>query len=590
KKYGYDDKAKELTLEQNKIINKVAPIGLKRRIIGLESITNYKFDETNLPKNRFVQAYDEDVILDEVGTHIIHELNYEIKTYEGADAVKILNESVKFLFNELTSLLDEVPFEKALNFFIAQNERLIQNREINKLSVPTNIACYSNESQVVKSLIESTQNNTKTSLANRFVIEYLSAVQPNGSKQISELKLDRIMALASEIINFAFQSDMVHFDLIDNKIPILPSERLGLNTDLLKQARESFLPLQSEEYIRSAKNRFSSYWKSKDFVETPNEIETDQKLLNEAFKDEFGIHFQSYLKIYGDIISYGLQDQNQPYKVATKKSLIEYISLKKDLSHNEIELALDLISYKKRKYFLKPPSPYTPEDVYPWRFMRPLSYLLKPVISLNDATKTKFIWGTRGMMTSADYLISVILNGRMQSRVTSDKLKSYMAKTHKDIGDSFNNYCFNRIKELYPQIIVEEQIKKIGKNKIENNGNDLGDIDIFVISKEKKNIIILECKDLSIARNPREMANEIDSLIKGRKNKNSTVSKHLSRTEWVKGNFDKVVDAFSLKPRGNWKFYPVIIVDEELFTPHLKESEIPILSLERFLNSYKKYF
>ncbi|MEP5944136.1 MAG: hypothetical protein ABJ356_06220, partial [Balneola sp.] len=151
-------------------------------------------------------------------------------------------------------------------------------------------------------------------------------------------------------------------------------------------------------------------------------------------------------------------------------------------------------------------------------------------------------------------------------------------------------YCFNRIKELYPQIIVEEQIKKIGKNKIENNGNDLGDIDIFVISKEKKNIIILECKDLSIARNPREMANEIDSLIKGRKNKNSTVSKHLSRTEWVKGNFDKVVDAFSLKPRGNWKFYPVIIVDEELFTPHLKESEIPILSLERFLNSYKKYF
>lgn len=591
REYGYIRNATKLQAQRDLIVNRVAPLGAKKRIISLGSITNYQFDETNLPKIRYVQKYDEDIILDEVGYHIIHDLNYEIKTYEGSESVTLLNKCVNYLYAELTKLLDEVPFQKAIYHFISHNERLIQNREINKLSVPTNIACYSNESEVVRNLIESSQNNTKTALANRFIIEYLAAKQPNGSKNISNMEFDRIMALASEIINFAFQSDMIHFDLLDNKIPILKSERLGLNTNVLVDARNSFLPLQSEEYIRTAKNKFSSYWDEKVGThEKSAELENDQKILNEAYKEEFGITFQSYLKIYGDIISLGLAYQDQPYKITSRTELFDYISLKGDLSVDEIEVALDLISLKKRKKYLSPPSPCTPEDVYPWRFMRPLSYLLKPLISIDLDDGEKFIWGTRGMITSVDYLMSIILNGRMQSRVTSEKLKSYMAKTHKEIGDDFNKYCSNIIRKEFPYLIVEEQLKKIGKYKIENDGNDLGDIDILVISKAKKNIFILECKDLSIARNPREMANEIDTLIKGKKNKSSTVEKHLSRTSWLKNNFDKLAEKYSLKRRGNWQFFPVIVVDEELFTPHLKESEIPIFSLSRFLSVYQKKF
>jgi hypothetical protein len=129
-------------------------------------------------------------------------------------------------------------------------------------------------------------------------------------------------------------------------------------------------------------------------------------------------------------------------------------------------------------------------------------------------------------------------------------------------------------------------VKKIGANR--ELHHHLGDIDVLVCDPKHRRVLVVECKDLSLARTPFEMAHELAELFDGVNGKKSIVEKHQTRTEWVRAHISDVVTFLRGDPKRRWAVVPLIVVDEALVAPHLRQSPIPVLSLEELKRKWPR--
>ena len=104
--------------------------------------------------------------------------------------------------------------------------------------------------------------NNKAALASRFIIEYVVAQPPTGMRPFSLSIYHRLQALAYQIINFGFESDLIHFSLADFQLSILPSGRLGTDTKEYEKARDTHLSIFMSGETTRITESFERYWKT----------------------------------------------------------------------------------------------------------------------------------------------------------------------------------------------------------------------------------------------------------------------------------------------------------------------------------------
>jgi hypothetical protein len=137
-----------------------------------------------------------------------------------------------------------------------------------------------------------------------------------------------------------------------------------------------------------------------------------------------------------------------------------------------------------------------------------------------------------------------------------------------------------------PESIVRPQVKKFGSRRLESSGNELGDIDVFLLLPKIKKIVLIECKNLLIARTPFEMRSELDELFVDKENNLSSATKHKRREKWVRDNLELVLSVHKISHQGSWKIESLLVVSDELITPYFYKTTVPVYSFLRFKEDY----
>ncbi len=223
--------------------------------------TNPELDNVGLSPYRKVQAADEDELLDELGNH----LSSVEKLKEGAipddKRTDVLQKTVDFFYRKLEKVVASLKPESLLEYLIAYHEAIVYETEFHRLTIPTRLACFSSESEMVKKLSEEFPERHKAALTSRFVIEYVVTRPPNGIRPFSLSVYDRLQALASEIVTFGFESDLIDSSLADLKLAMLPSGRLGTDREQYEKARDAYISIFAGGEIVRATRRFGHFWK-----------------------------------------------------------------------------------------------------------------------------------------------------------------------------------------------------------------------------------------------------------------------------------------------------------------------------------------
>ena len=556
------------------IIDNYMPIGIKKKIINIYSNNALDLDPNGVPSFRKLQEADINEFLDLLGDNIISTNGLKIGRIDDKQRTFILNKIVSvFYFDELKNLVSSLRPEGLLEWLIMYHESIINNLAVHKVTTATRIALFNTDSQVKELLAKEFKEINEAAIASRFVIEYIAAQPPNGLRPMSYSVYDQLQAIATHIINFGFMSDLIHNNLADIKLNILPSRRLGSGTSQFEKARASYIPsFLSGEFVRRT-NYFESYWKKQEAVVEKSDFE---KRIDEACSLEFGHSLAEILALMTESIRIG-QELNPVVACFPLNEFADQLAERLGWQKDKVILAIELLSLKPRIDFFESEIPYKKEDIYPWRFNRSLSYIRRPFIIRNCCGKAEVLWGIRHIHDAGHNFLALIMGGRLKAN--RKEMKIILSEINDNRGTNFNN----RVSNLFGKnsnVIVKTNIKKIGKTHIrDSKGLDLGDIDVLVINPKKRLIEVVECKDLALARTPQEMRIELENLFEGGRHR-SIVERHQRRTDWVRRHLKEILLWLKMGSEFSegWKIKPLIVVDIELITPYIRKSKIDVKS------------
>jgi len=553
------------------IQDRYIPLGLKKMLLYNQVNASPDLDPRGLPPYRKIQEADANELLDELGDYLNTIEHHEPGPLPEERRTDVLAKAVEFYGQELVRLVASLSAEGLLEFLIEQQEATVRQSSYRELTIPTQLACFSNVPNMVLRLGTELPELAEAAVAGRFLIEYVAACPPNGVRPISLSVYDRLLALASRMTSFGFASDMIHFQIADIALEMLPSGRLSVNHEQYVKALAAYLPAMLTNAIERATEAFTGRWDGKERVE---EAPLDMGIslpLNEAARDEFGCSLSDLQRFLAGafIVS---EDFDPACARLVYDEFLDRQGSYLGWSREQVADVLKTLTLVPRPNFLSPPAPYRSADTYPWRYNRRLSYVRRPFIFRRQGEATEVLWGNRHLYRAALSLLHLCNSGLFQADSTA--MKQVMGVMLHQEGEAFNDAVAEALKSN-PELLVERRVKDIG---------DLpGDIDVLVADPQKRRLGILECKNFAMARTPREIAHELKKLFEGRHGEKTMTEK---RADWARAHVGDLLNRLGLDGSRNvrgWRVELLIVVSQELLSPYLRRSPIPVVSLQKFI-------
>jgi hypothetical protein len=566
----------------NRIIDEYAPLGLKKKIMVVDSIQDGLLIGMRNLKFRVIPDHD----LEEQNEALLVELN-KVKNINFNNTIKdkttqltICRIAVDIYLKRLRSELQHYDWQSVLKQLIITYESGIYYNAYNAAFSPTTIECYSNVSSYVDTISKELPKQNSTLLSLRILIEILSAEPPTGKKLIGTDELDRLLAITFELINWAMISDRIFKNISKVQFVAMNGGRIGIIDEYTAKKQEPFLKAKLLENIESSIETF------------PNKFSIDNNFENNepglefesAFFSEFGLTLTQIGEFFACLI-----DTCNTF-ICTEQA-IEYYSLplsefKRRLQNNlewsdgYIELAIKLFSLSPReKWEISPPDFTFEEDISPWKYNRRLSYLRKPIIMGPEPKNDPLIfWGPLHVESSFMYLGSIINNGRYTIRNdTSEPMKLLISKIQSTASNKFVKEVEGWLKSNTNYVVASNIFIKD-----EYSNEDLGDIDIIAIDKTKKVIYSIECKKVNFGRTPREISNEIDRFIGENDMADSWINKHITRDKWIKNNLDIIIESLKI-PKTTYNVKSLLLISQEIPTSYYLTTKLPIIAHSKLL-------
>lgn len=518
--------------------------------------------------NPMIHSEDEDQLLDIIGRHISATGKWKYGIIPDKDRTKVTNKIVALLYDMLKHEIEQLSPYNLIEVIYYDLEEVLYKLMLAGKRYAYDLACYPEKEE---EYMQDYNDLNRTSMALRFMIEYVASTPPKGKNIVGIGKYEYILAICSLIIEWAYKNDLFYYNVFNTPVEILRSNRIGMRQNEFINIYQYGDKYRREQLFYNS----SSDFRKKYFIDKMDYSEE----LNEAFISDYGYTFDQFCKIIIEIINYGNKKENREIFWENKDILIEHL-LKVD-----IEVTLEIIikviqdiSLTERKDFLKLPSKFRKEDVYPWRFNRAYSFIRRPLIIRDD----EIIWGNRQLYHMLLYVSDLIHNGKFSTK--DNKMSTLIGKISNARGRIFNQSIVDILLDM-KVFRIEPNVKKINKCFIaDENGNTLGDIDVLIIDEENHYIYVAEVKDFKFSRNPYEIQLEYQKMFVDGEEK-CFATKHNNRVSWVKNHLEDLKQQYGLKS-GPWKVKGLFIVSEQLVSNHVYKQNIEVifkaeLSIER---------
>jgi hypothetical protein len=404
-----------------------APLGLRKVIVLVDTSSDPTLDNRGLPPARFVQGHDEAEAMDELGDQLIDELALPVGPIALERRTEVLNAAVAFHLRQLEELIATLSPDGLLEWLVKANEALTTDVNRMRFEIPTKDACYGDVGDIHEQLAERLPKSSTAGVANRFLIEYIAARPPTGTRRVSQALYDRLLALAAQLHNRGYESDLIHFRLEDPPVSVLPSRRLGVGRETpFMEARDAFLQQFARGEVARSVDRFPRLWRREIPTKPPEVAEYDA-----ALEEELGLTLTQMGAFFGADASAGYEPESEP-KVALVSDLVDELEQNLGWARERVERAFDLLALRPRPQFAPPGKPFRLEDVYPWRFNRALSYVRRPLVVRPGEQGDEVVWGVRHCYVAHQYFGNLVINGYLKAE--APRMRSLIGRLRDEDG------------------------------------------------------------------------------------------------------------------------------------------------------------
>lgn len=510
--------------------------------------------------NHFVHGEDEDMLLGEIGEELIRSGKWDIGVvHDSKQKSDLMHAVVDILFKKLQDEVRVLDSKNLLEIFYDDLEKLLYKNVLYHQRYAQDIACYPEREEYI---LEKINTNNKTSVALKFLVEYVAAIPPKGNILIGEGQYERLLAICFLIIDWSYKNDLFYYKIFDTPVEILKSHRVGLKHGEFEHMYTVNQTVRKNQLLSASTYKDAIQW-----VERKNYLND----IDVVFEKEYGYTLKHLVEFVEGLNEYSKTLNGDTVFVAKINEIIEYLTTNYlELNKDRIILILESISLKQRETYLPAPKPYKDEDVYPWRFNRELSFVRCPILIRDD----EMIWGNRQLSHMILFVLDLIDNGKLKTK--SNEMKSLIGEISNVRGAEFNELVFRKLKS-FNAFDVYSNVSKVNRNKIAENKNPLGDIDVLIVDKQHHKIIAGEVKEFNVSRNPYEMYLEYKKMFENTKKKRCFYDKHSRRVDWCSNHVEDFKIQYNLEDV-EWEVVGLFILDQPLISTEIYHKDIKMLT------------
>lgn len=530
---------------------------LKKKFFSLKYGDKPYLKPVELGNNRKIHKEDEDYLAGIIGRELLQSGNWKIGIVPDEKRNEVSHTVVDWLYKRLQMKVAELSADNILQVIYFDLEETLYKLILAERRFYMDIACYPEKEKIY---LEEYNDLNRTSLALKFLIEYVTAQPSTGNKRLGVGQYEELLAICSMIIEWAYKGDLLTYGIISTPIELLRSKRIGLKKD-------EFIDMyQYSDIFRRRQLKFDSSYVTRKHYSVNSEDYIDE--LEKAYFKEFGYKYSDFVKV---VVTMTLLNEEEIVCIEESCIISKLIEINETLCEDVIKRVLDDVTYRPRADYLKLPSKYNAWEAYPWRFNRRYSFNRRPVLQRDSS----LIWGNRQLYHMLEYVTDLIYSGKVTAE--SKEMAELIGKISKSRGAAFNELIVDIIRDMR-EFTIFQNVKKINGKRISSlQGNTLGDIDILIIDKVANKIIAAEVKDFHFSRNPYEIQQEYLKMFVDKDKIKCFATKHTRRVEWLKEHIQDVRIQFGLDDR-EWDIKGIFIVSKPLISNAIYKKNIKCIS------------
>lgn len=384
-----------------------------------------------------------------------------------------------------------------------------------------------------------------STLASRIIIEMAVCECPErGGSKIGKRDLGQLMASASQMFHFGGYSDAMKAGAMKPVIRISPAGDVLMEHDFTDDTVRPLGQKFQEVSLSHAAEKYQD-----NYIEGTEEIEPDatevvvpiEDDFAKAWQDEFGFTLDDTEK-FGNFFKNQVVKTQQPLMEIKRSDLICAIEEEAKLSSDTVKQVLATFTLSPRtSWDWEPdavPSGYLPSAWHPWRFRRQLSLISKPIVQVDNTNDPVFIIAPTMVVHHMSKFLYDARRGYFDEAIfrKGGLLAKWIGRINKERGSDFNEK-------------VAESFREIGWNaeanltdgKLLDREKDprFGDVDVLAWRKDTGQVLVIECKDLSLDKTFGEIARRLAKyrgIASTDGKKRDELKRHLDRYEDLKNN------------------------------------------------------
>lgn len=550
-------------------IDQHMPLGQVKMILLLDTRTDLQLDNRWLLPSLYISDAEINLLLDRLVNIVNHPDPIPEKFQSVNEKKEFCNYVVLRLVQHLIEKLKEINGESLISRLIEVNERLVHNREFSKIKTAAEIHCFGKNEKELERILKKQRKLVNTSLATRCLIEFAALVPTKGDGKPSFDKLDELLTIMNEILNYSMLSDTLKFGMADPEMGLLPSGRIGISKEFYDQKLQPFHKDNTVANIEAQLEAFSSQFETYTTKEKDADDDALLDQMDEAFLEDWGIDYTNLLGICMQAAAMAEHNGDSVMAMLETDLLAE---LKRIMTgaEDQVEIGLEKLRFEYKPEIISDQTGYLNPDYFPWKYNREFSYARRPFVVIDTENGRKYYWGMRQCIAASQYFNQLLHSGQLTNG--GKKINSLLGSFNKENGKHFRNAVTKWIKENTQLTVWDYEVTIKPKGHF-NADKDYGDCDIIAYDSTINQVYNIECKRTEAARNIHQMKKEMDAYL-GREGKKKKVAKHLDRNNWLQANLDQVKTFLGAEKTPKVK--SLILTSELIPTRYLREGEIPM--------------
>lgn len=504
-----------------------------KMLLSATSELKIDLDERHIPKVRYIPKADGSIVLEELKNWVPNKIPENIDNK--SDKVKLCDVIISSLIKKIREELQNYNCFAVLEYLMLRYESTLNFRAFRSIKVVTQLKCFGEYRDILEEYHNSDVQAVRLSLSSRCLIEFVTAEPYFGEKPINEDDLDFLLALMDELNYFGTIRDLIFFDLDNPKVGLLASGRIGVSKEFFDDTMSKFnLETRKDElghYVKSFKTNYITTKQRERSNTIENDNEDYYQLLDSAFLNDWGMTLPNIVGVLNLIAHYCLESKRSCMFMKED----DFISLLKNeinISEEEVKSIYTLLVLNSRGKFDEKVDGYEYAEIIPWRYNRRLSYLLKPILRINDKVNNNFIicFSARHLYIAGQNLLAIFFDGTLRVDDDCKQIREFVKRNSTEKGDEFTVEVRDWIRDNTNLFVLDYEFDITTKIADKN----YGDVDVLALDEKRKILYSIECKNTKQAKIIYDFWKDIKNFTE------KQLPKHINREKWLSNNLSVV--------------------------------------------------